>query len=172
MIHILSHVVLAGFLAQDRPAANIPVVTVCEALEGRDRYNGKSIIIIGLVIPKVEGTWQSETCKRKISSGGSETDKFNSSIYVVSGVAHAPACQKDFRWDYTSLDAKLKELQKSTRLYPAARYEFRRSGAEWMAFYGRFETSSQGPGRGSGYLGGSRAQLISGKDCFHEWKDK
>jgi hypothetical protein len=172
MISILSHVVLAGFLAQEQTAPDIPVVTVCEALEGWDRYNGKSIIVIGLVIPTVEGTWQSETCKRKTSIGGSEIDKCNSTIYVVSGVARAPSCLKDFRWDYTSLDAKLKELQRSARLDPAARDRFRRSGAEWMAIYGRFETSSQGPGRGSGYLGGSRAQLISGKDCFHEWKDQ
>jgi hypothetical protein len=171
MINIISQVVFAGFLGQAHAAPEIPIVTVCEALEGRERYNGKAIIVIGLVIPTVEGMWQSEACKRKISIGRSEIDKYNSTIYVASGVAQAPSCQKGFRWDYTSLDAKLKELQKSMGLDPDTRYEYRRSGNEWMAIYGRFETSSQGPGRSSGYPGGSPAQLISGKDCFHEWKD-
>jgi hypothetical protein len=175
MINILNQIVFAGFLAQAQAAPGIPIVTVCEALEGWDRYNGKSIVVVGLVAPTMEGAWQVETCERKILIGGIAVDKSISLSHAVGSVAPAPSCPKDLRWDDTRLDEKLKEVQKNTILHPVTPSEFRYTGNEyrqrWVAIYGRFETGAGMPGH-FGHLNGSPAQLISGKNCFCEWKDK
>jgi hypothetical protein len=47
-----------------------PVLTVCEALIDPDRYDGKSVIIVGRASGSFEGSWLAEDCGHKVVNSG------------------------------------------------------------------------------------------------------
>jgi hypothetical protein len=155
---------------QEKQKGDIPVVTVCEALQDRSLYNGKAIIVVGRFVGTMEGTWLSENCEHKIVTDGYTWDNSISTAYVVSEVEPPPSLPKGFKWDKELLANKLKELQKTTKLQVLKEYNY---SDKWVAIFGRFETQSPLVGRfGFGHLNGSPAQLISSVKGYHELKAK
>jgi hypothetical protein len=149
---------------------DIPVVTVCEALQDRTRYNGKAIIVVGRFVGTMEGTWLDENCERKIVTDGYTWDNSISTAYVVSQVEPPPRLPKKFKWDTELLANKLKDVQKTTKLQVLKEYNY---SDRWVAIFGRFETRLPFVGRfGFGHLNAAPAQLISSVKGYHELKAK
>ena len=119
---LLSGLLFTGSLAiilgqtPKKQEGDIPVVTVCEALQDRARYNGKAIIVVGRFVGTMEGTWLDENCERKIVTDGYTWDNSISTAYVVSQVEPPPRLPKKFKWDTELLANKLKDVQKTTKL--------------------------------------------------------
>ena len=65
----------------------IPVLTVCEALSDADKYEGKSVIIVGRLASTDEGVWLTEDCGLKIVRGGREFGAQISTVYFESDFA-------------------------------------------------------------------------------------
>ena len=91
-----------------------------------------------------------------------------STSYVVSQFAPPPRRAQGFRWDKRLLQRRLADVQQTTR--------FRKSGAHWVAVYGRLETAAKrtitrGNGQvamtsGYGHLGSAPAQMVARSDCW------
>ena len=152
----------------------VPVVTVCEALRGRDLYHGNAIIVVGQFSSTDEGSWLSEDCERKIVTDGYAWANVISTTYVRSQAEPPPGLPKGFKWDADLISNKLRDVQKTTKL--------KEHGDGWVAIFGRFETRSplqsvrggggQLMGYGFGHLNYAPAQLISSDKGFHELKSK
>lgn len=82
---------------QEKQKADIPVVTVCEALQDRSLYNGKAIIVVGRFVGTMEGTWLDENCERKIVTDGYTWINAISTTYVASDVETPPSLPKEFK---------------------------------------------------------------------------
>ena len=143
--------------------APVPVMTVCQALQDRDRLHGKTIVVVGSLEGTDEGTWLSEECKDKVVTDGFTWPNSIARTYSREG-ADPPA---GFQWDRKSLAAKLREVRKSTKLRRS-----QGSNERWHAMVGRFETHNplqvasgadrKLRGAGFGHLGTSPAQLVVG----------
>jgi hypothetical protein len=173
MIHILSHVVLAGFLAQDPTAPDIAIVTVCEAILNRDRYNGKAIIVVGLLGWTFEGNWLSEGCERKIVTDGYAWPNMLSVAFDDSkGTLVLPL---ELEWDMELVNKKLKKVQETTKLTGPSTGLF---SSHWVAMFGRFETRTPlrtmvGNGRkivgfGFGHLNSAPARITTSSGTYLE----
>jgi hypothetical protein len=157
----------------------VPVVTVCEALQDRELYNGKAIVVVGRLASTDEGSWIGEDCERKIVTDGYTWANIISTTYARSQVEPPPGLPKEFKWDTGLLTNKLKDVQKTTKLEVLKEYNY---SDRWVAIFGRFETRSplqavsggrgQLMGYGFGHLNSAPAQLISGEKGFHELKAK
>jgi hypothetical protein len=172
MINALSHVLLLVLLGQEGQlpsAADVPVLTVREVLQNRERYNGKSVVVVGRLVGTMEGAWLDQEPANRITIDGNQWGFIISLTYVVGEVEPPPSLPKDFKWDRKLLYKKLSEVQKTTKLEVIQPHEYRE---RWSAIFGRFETSIPlSEGNAFGHLNGSPAQLISdyGKS-FHELK--
>src|SRR5262249_43662911 len=148
-----------------RVSRMIPIVSVCEALQDRDQYNTKSIIVVGRFSHTREGSWLNEECIQRIVTNGFVWPNDISTTYVRTQVDPPPEPPVDFRWDDALLGMKLKEVQKTTKLVVRRQDNY---SDKWVAMFGRFETRLPGrilPGSdplsfGFGHLNGSPAQLI------------
>jgi hypothetical protein len=179
MINILSHVVLAGFLAQDPIAPDIPVVTVCEAILNRDRYNGKAIIVVGLLSWTFEGNWLYEDCERKIVAAGYAWPNMLSVDWEVSkGIPLI--LPLELEWDMELVNRKLKVVQETTKLTGPSTGPF---SSHWVAMFGRFETGTplrtkvvgndkRIVGLGFGHLNSAPARIISSSETYLELEPK
>lgn len=155
----------------------VPIISVCEALSDRARFNGKSIVVVGRFGYTDEGTWLSEECDRKIVTGGYTWANIISTTYARSDVFPPPGIPKTFRWDDKLLAGKLREVKKTTKLRILKQYNY---SDKWMAIFGRFETrvplqvgiDGRGKLRGDGFghLSGAPAQLVSGENASRELK--
>ena len=151
-------------------ASDVPILSVCEALRDPERFEGKTVIIVGRFASTSEGSWLSEECSQKFEVAGREFDPMISTAYVVSDFAAAPKLPKGFKWDKNLLREKLEQVRRTTKLSKA-------SGDEWLAMFGRLETKlphqvNLGNGRtayspGFGHLSASPAELISPPDGWH-----
>jgi hypothetical protein len=150
----------------------VPVLTVCEVLSDLDRYEGKSIIVVGRFGWTDEGSWLSEDCKLKVVRGGLEfTYPQISTAYVVSEFASPPELPKGFTWDKRLLKQKVAQLKRTTRLH---RHSPSKYNDKWVAMFGRLETSLPREVRlanglsattsGFGHQSASPAQLIPAAD--------
>src|ERR1035437_1930623 len=167
MINTLGQFVLAGFLAQEQTVPDIPVVTVCEAILNRDRYNRKAIIVVGLLGWTFEGNWLSENCERKIVTDGYEWPNMLSVDLDVTKTIPL-ILPMGFEWDMEVLNKKLKTVQETTKLSGSSKGPF---SAHWVAMFGRFETRTplrsmignggKVVGFGFGHLNSAPARIIS-----------
>jgi hypothetical protein len=140
MINVLSHVV-AGFLAAGAPQGvrfDVPVVTVCEALQDREVYDGQIMVVVGRYFRGIHGDVLGQECERSIITDGFVWQN----AIPIKGSASArvpyptpPTLLSDFRWDEELLNAKLLEVQKTTQLGKGFRLP-----NQWAAVYGRFRT--------------------------------
>ena len=154
--------------ARSAASANIPVLTVCEALNDADQYEGKSVIIVGRTASTIEGRWLTEDCGRKFVRGNREFDAQISTFYFVGDFAPAPPLPDGFKWDKRLLQQKLTQVKQTTELHT---YKDRRYNDRWYAMFGRLEThlprrifttnKTEAYTDGFGHQSGSPAQLVS-----------
>ena len=171
-ISILSCVLLAGSVTA--APDDVPVLTVCEALNDLPRFDGKSVIVVGRYGASDEGSWLNEDCGLKIVNGGQEFKPLISISYPISEFAAPPQRPSGFKWDERLLQEKLEQVKRTTslRVYKELNYS-----DQWFAIFGRLETQlprkvSIGNGRdgyttGFGHLSGAPAQLVSPTDGYH-----
>lgn len=142
----------------------VPVVTVCEALQGRDAYNGKSIVVVGWLSFNVEGSWLSEDCERKIVTDGYIWPNMIAVGYSRSEGGPAPDLPKNFQWNEDLLSKKLKDVQTTTKIQVLNSNLLSR----WVAIFGRFETLPLRAVRG----GSAPGRLVYSGKTIHELKAK
>lgn len=136
-------------------------LTVCEVLSDLDRYEGKSIIVVGRFSWTDEGSWLSEDCKLEIVRGGREFSDPQISI----------------AWDRRLLEQKVAQLKRTTKL---RKYRPSKYNEKWVAVFGRLESRLprqmqpatplpngwSATTNGFGHLSGSPAQLIPATGGF------
>jgi hypothetical protein len=171
---ILLAACLAGLAIGQAPSApDIPVVTVCEVLNDLARYKDKSIIVVGVVANTDEGGWLIADCEKRLVTDGYAWQDSISLTYVRGQQDPPPELPEHFKWNNKLVAAKLKEIQRTTKLRP------RPENDRWRAIFGRLETrvppqTYRDPrgnleGYGFGHLSSSPAQLISPQDR-HAWR--
>jgi len=162
---VVSALWLAVFaIGQAPPAADIPVVTVCEVLKDLPSYRDKSIIVVGLIWGTDEGGWLRADCERRLVTDGYTWSDSMSLTYVVGKTAPPPKLPAQFRWDRKLVAVKLRDVRRTTIRRPG-------NHERWAAIFGRLEANvppqtGRDPkgnlrGYGFGHLGESPAQLIS-----------
>jgi hypothetical protein len=161
--------------SQPRPDSidNIPVLSVCEALQNRMLYNDKSIIVIGEFSPTDEGAWLKDDCEQTVITDGFAWSNSISLLIYPPSPTPPPPFPNNFIWNDELLIKKLKTLRSYGRF---------RSFSMWIAVFGRLETkilpeiykdgSGLPKGLGFGHLGGSLAQLVSPTNELHSLKEK
>lgn len=162
---------MAGAQESKPSTEAIPIVSVCQALQDRVQYHGKTIIVVGLMGGSDHGAWMNEKCEHTIVTDGFSWPNSISLAYAT--VTDAPLkFPSNFHWDEKLLGAKRKEIEKRTA---AKRVD---PDDTWYAIVGRFETRIPlqtviaGGGRimgfGFGHLNAAPAQLITDQDHRHE----
>jgi hypothetical protein len=143
----------------------VPVLSVCEVLDNRLEYNGKTVIVVGKVVRTMEGEWLDQECGHELLIDGYGWAYSISLSYLGSSAKAPPSKPAGFQWNSSLLLRKLEEVQKTTKLSPAMQPLY---SEEWAAVFGRFDTleklpiSAGYPKRPSGFgqLGGAPAQLV------------
>lgn len=170
---ILFWILFASLIARglNGDSAEIPVLTVCEALSDADKYEGKSVIIVGLLASTDEGVWLTEDCGLKVRRGDREFSAQISTTYVDGDFAPPPRFPEGFKWSKRLLRQKLTQIKQTTELHT---YQDRRYNQRWYALFGRLETrlpreiptgtNTKAYTNGFGHLSGSPAQLVSPYD--------
>jgi hypothetical protein len=110
----------------------VPVVTVCEALQGQ--YNGKAIVVVGRLHSTDEGSWLGEDCESKIITDRYAWANVISTTCIRSQAKPRHDSPHGFRWNTELMTNKLRDVQKTTRL--------QEHGDRWVAIFGVFETRS------------------------------
>ncbi len=153
------------------PSQDVPVLTVCEALTDLGQYNGMAVVLVGKLVSTSEGRWLSEDCEQKLVTEGYT---WSSGVWLTFDHARVllPTMPKDFTWDNTLLETKLRQVQRTTKLHVLQQFNY---AEQWFAFFGRFETrfppevviggDGRPHGHGCGHLSGAPAQLISGPEA-------
>ena len=162
LLKVVSAVSFGGLAVGQVPAVpDVPVVTVCDALNNLAKYKDKSIIVVGRSTGTMEGQWLSADCEKKlVTDGFTWSDSISLSLHGKT--EQLPELPDRFEWDAKLIALKLKEVQQTTRL--------RQSREGWVAIFGRLETrvppivvrrgGGELMGYGFGHLAGSPAQLI------------
>ena len=141
-------------------ADDIPILTVCEVLGNLKTYAGKSIIVVGRSASTDEGSWLTEDCGLKVMVGEREFSASISATYVPSRNAAPPQLPKGFVVDQGTLQQKLAQLKRTTRLRT---YKDHQYDDKWIAMFGRLEARlppQADYAAGYGHLNGSPAQLV------------
>ena len=155
------------------PLPDVPIVTVCEALTELQRYDGKTIVVIGRFSHTDEGSWLDAECGFRVQNAKWEFPTVISTSYTASEFAPAPIKPPDFRWDEPLLRQKLEQLKRTTTLREVRSINYT---DRWMAFFGRLETQlprkirvsakTLGYTSGFGHQSLAPAQLIPARDGF------
>lgn len=111
--------------------AEIPIVTVCEAVRDRRIYAGKDMIVVGELSWTDEGIWLGQKCQ-DLSVDGKSID---GTISLISRWPDAPPPRlpAGFVWKQGLLRKKLEQVKTTTKLRPMEH-------DSWHARYGRLET--------------------------------
>ncbi len=139
-------------------------VTVCDVINDRAFYNGKTVAVIGRWLPTDEGFWLADDCVTQIKTGDYVWGNDVSLEYDSSA---ATALTQGFRLNKATVKKKIAEMK--SRLKPSS------EKIQWAVVYGRVETQEQlktalaGDGKsifglGYGHLDGSPAQVVYRKD--------
>ena len=159
---------------ESKPSSEIiPIVSVCQALQDRVQYHGRTIIVVGLVGASDEGQWLIGKCDHRIVTDGFSWGNIIS--LAVSNPKEPPLrIPPDSPWDENLLEAKRKEIEKRM---PAKKDN---PDDKWYAIVGRFETriplqtAIAGGGRimgyGFGHLNSAPAQLIADQEHRHKFR--
>lgn len=141
-------------------ADDIPILTVCEVLGDLKTYAGKSVIVVGRSSSSDEGSWLTEDCGLKVMLGEREFGTSISVSYVRDRNAAPPQLPKGFVVDQGTLQQKLAQLKRTTRLRT---YQDHKYDDQWIAIFGRLEARlppQADYALGYGHLNGSPAQLV------------
>jgi hypothetical protein len=130
-------------LAGATALADVPVLSVCEVLDNRLAYNGKTVIVVGRIVRTMEGEWLDQECGQKlVIDGYGWPYSISLSYYFGRPPKPPPAKPTGFQWNSSLILAKLEEVQKTTKLWPNPRPE---RSEEWAAVFGRFDTLEKFP---------------------------
>jgi hypothetical protein len=132
LVGILSAACFAAIVLAQPADREIPVVTVCDVLSDLARYNGKTIILVGLQWGTDEGAWIDAKCERKLVTNGFTWPDSISDVYFAGTTAPPPELPSGFKWKWKLVAAKLRELKQTTK---------RQHGEQWAALYGRLEAN-------------------------------
>ncbi|HEX3747462.1 MAG TPA: hypothetical protein VHW09_26175 [Bryobacteraceae bacterium] len=163
----------AALHAADEHAANVPILTVCQALRGAAQYSGQTVIVVGRAVDAPEDAWIDEGCGLVLAFGDHRFPAAISTKYDASETAEPPALPKGFKWDKKAIERALAEVESTSHLQPKT---------SWCAAYGRLEVDpvrriDLGNGRfaetvGYGHGGGAAAQLVGPADGVLHLKGK
>jgi hypothetical protein len=167
-------VLLLAAHGQTAAPDDVPVLTVCEVLSDLDRYEGKSIIIVGRSSWTDEGSWLTEDCGLRVVRGGREfSNPSISTAYAIKEFAPPPEMPKGSAWDKRLLQQKVAQLKRTTKLH---KYRPGKYNEHWAAVFGRLEAhlprewnlenGGHAYSNGFGHEAGSPAQLIASADGF------
>jgi len=125
-------------------AQDIPVLTVCDALHELPKHNGKNVIVVGRSFYTFEGTFLNEECE----VDGRTSIQGERWLSMIAFGSRGSSESKTIDWNTETLNEKLKQVQKTTRLSsPRASAFIER----WIAVYGRLEApQTLRPPSGSG----------------------
>jgi hypothetical protein len=110
-------VMIGGWLLAAQTNAqlvNLPILTVCEALDKAAEFDGKVVIVVGTVAGTSEGSWIGEDCLGELVIDGRKRGYAISTAYLRDGDDPPPPLPKGFRWDKKALREKLTEVKKTT----------------------------------------------------------
>jgi len=151
-----------------RRLSRFPWSPSAKSLNDLAHYKDKSIIVVGRRSGTMEGVWLSADCEKKLVTDGFAWPDSISLAYVRSEVAPPPELPDHFKLDSKRIEAKIKELKRTTTLRPRSEHY------RWMVIFGRLEAkippqTGHDPkgnlrGYGFGHINGSPAQLISPQD--------
>jgi hypothetical protein len=160
------------------------ILSVCDVLEHRLQYDGKSVLVFGRAAGTMEGLWLMDDCGGKLLIDGVVWRYDIWLAYSGSGEPPAPNLPDGFRWNHEELIAPIPLLRYPNKFELLDDPDCDRQPA-WMAVFGRFETrkvfpkityaSGETRNIGFGHLGGSPAQLISqegGRFCLTLEKER
>jgi hypothetical protein len=160
-------ILLCASVLHGTPSADIPVLTVCQALRDPARYRSANVILVGRLTGTSEGRWLDEDCGLDLTIEGRKYATAISTAYFVSEFAPPPKKPRGFRWNKSLLKMALAEVKKTTRLQP---------GGTWYAVYGRLETETTRiiarsnswvkTETGYGHLGSAPAQMVADRNCW------
>ncbi len=144
------------------------MLTVCEVLSDLQRYEGRSVIVVGRSSSSDEGVWLEEECGIKVVNGGREFSPSISLAYVANEFAPPPEKPRGFKWDKRLLQQKLQKVTQTTQLQVLKKIHYT---DHWLAVFGRLETKlpqkvGLGYTYGFGHQSESPAQLIAPRDGF------
>lgn len=156
-----------------------PILTVCEALSELQRYEGRSIIVVGRFSSTDEGSWLDEECALKVVREEREFPTVISIAYAAFEFADPPQKPRGFRWDKRLLQQKLDQVTRTTHLQVHKDLNY---SDQWLAVFGRLEThlprqvktddSRYAYTNGFGHLSGAPAQLIAPANGYLALKAK
>jgi hypothetical protein len=142
----------------------IPVVTVCDVLGDLAKYQNRNIIVVGRKVSTREGSWLGADCGRKLLTNGYVWPELLSLFYIPRETKAPPRLPEGFSWNTNLIDAKLQEIQRTTKLRSPPEND------RWEAIFGRLETrlplrtSRNGRGDlyglGYGHMGMAPAALV------------
>ena len=171
LIRICGVVIAGTAWAQSTSADEVPILSVCEVLQNRIAFNGKTVVVVGRSSGTFEGTWLAEDCPTRLNTDGYEWDGLISTTYDASKTAPPPSI-RDFKWSQSALKTKLASVKMTTKL------RGRGYNDKWVAIVGRFETkerfkvwnrpSGQPIADGFGHLNASPAQLIAPPNGYRQ----
>lgn len=160
------------------------ILSVCDVLEQRLQYDGKSVPVFGHAGHTMEGLWLTDDCGAKLLIDGEVWGYDIWLAYSGSGEPPAPNLPDGFRWNHERLIAPIPLLRNPNK-YDLLDDPSCERRSEWIAVFGRFETRNVFPkityasgetrNIGFGHLGGSPAQLIfqeGGRFCLTLEKQK
>lgn len=93
-------------------AAEVPVLTVCEAQANRMAYNGKTVILVGGIARTMEGAWLMQQCSSALIVDGHRWDDSISISWVGGETTAPPPLPAGYRLNKSKVVAKLPELEK------------------------------------------------------------
>lgn len=150
------------------------MLSVCDLLDHRLEYDGKTVMVFGRIGQSIEGSYLGGDCGGKLMIDGSEWG-YDISLTHVPGETSsaAPTLPLGFQWDRAVLVAAIPKGIDTAQLNDDPDCQ-RRTG--WVAVFGRFETKktferggADDRNIGFGHMGAAPAQLISpdhGKFCL------
>lgn len=123
---------------QDKPPSRFPVLTVCEVMQDLPRYDGMTLMIVGVNFPSREFSVLTQDCPHKSKWGDNISI---SGPYGPPFTQPAPHLPADYDWNADPvLDRKMDEVMQSTKLEHRAPYRGVDYSDHYAAVYGRLET--------------------------------
>ena len=134
---VIGSLKLLTVMLPGRIYAQNSMLTVCEVLDHRLQYDGKTVVVFGRISLTTEGTWLTEDCGAKLAIDGVEWGYDISLSYVAAQTIATARLAAGFRWNRQKLIAALPTKTDSTQWSDDADCQHRTG---WSAVFGRFET--------------------------------
>ena len=156
---VILSVFVGSAFGQTSRGGPVEIATVCDVLERRESFNGKTLIVIGRWSSTDEGFWLTDDCRAKIKTGGYT---WKNLIWLDYDPSAPTGLSNGFKPHKKSVLAKVSQMK--------ARMEGNPGKIEWGVVYGQMvagelTTVVSLDGRstfpnGFGHLNGAPAQVV------------